>query len=114
MGAGILLLGLGLGLIAIAIVPEIGVPLAIVGFIVVVLGASASSTNPQAGGRAPIIALDAPVPAPPANPGGFHMAVQLDAEPLIAPHTRRVRRCRYCQSVSSEAVDRCPRCGASF
>lgn len=109
--AGIVLLLLGLILTATIIGAILGIPLLIIGFILIIVGAASSSTNPQpVYYPVPPVYLPPPPSASPATPVyvNVHPAPSAPAPPQI------MRRCRYCQTVFPEASSKCPRCGAAF
>jgi hypothetical protein len=108
--AGILLLLFGLALTATIIGAVLGIPLLIIGIILIAVGAKSNPSPPM------VYYQPQPVYyAPPPTPVNVYVQQTAQASPPPPPPPPQVMfRCRYCQTVYPETQGRCPNCGAGF
>jgi hypothetical protein len=106
---GVVILILGLLFTATIIGAIIGIPLIIIGIVVIAQGARPAPP--------PVVYYQAPPPPPPMyyQPSPpVVVNVQQASHGGAPPPPQVMFRCRYCQNVYPEAAGRCPRCGAGF
>jgi hypothetical protein len=109
---GIVLIFLGIILTATIIGAIIGIPLLIVGIVLL-----ARSGGPTVAPPTVVYPTPQPMYYPPPPPGyGMPLPVTVNVQQAApAPGPLQVmRRCRYCQTVYPETLAKCPSCGASF
>jgi hypothetical protein len=112
--AGLFILVLGLLFSSTIIGAIIGIPLIIVGIIVMVHGARSKPEPPIYYQPPPVYPPPVYYPPPPVVVN-VHQAPHPGYQGLPPPPPPQImRRCRYCENVYPEVAGRCPRCGASF
>ncbi len=110
---GIILFILGLIFTGTIILAIIGVPMVIIGLILIVVGAVTSPPRPVIVQQMPpqVYYVQAP-PTPP--PGQAPVTVNVQAAQAAPAPPQIMRRCQYCGNVFPESQLKCPKCGASF
>ena len=116
LAVGIVFFFFGLVFTATIIGAIIGVPLLLIGLLLIIVGAVSSEPRPQIVYAAPQpIYYPVPPPPPPfSHVGATPVTVNVQAGTPLPPPPQIMRRCRYCNSVYPESSAVCPKCGAPF
>jgi len=110
---GIVLFFFGLILTATILLAFIGLPLLLIGLILIILGAVTSPPAPVIVQQAPPQVVFMPPPPPPTM-GQPPVTVNVQSSPPIQAPPQIMRRCQFCGTVYPESQLKCPKCGAAF